>query len=172
MSLLSDVSVYIRSGETITKKLGLEIEHFIIDEKGVQIDFHEISSMIKEVGEKIGAKLVYMDGYPVGYVTDEYSTSLEPACQFEISINPYSDIHEIGRIYNEFIDLWIPLFAQKKTRLHLHLRFREDEGRLHGLRGTVRVCRRPRLPSPPSDVSHHRHISVDLVHKRATFAQM
>ncbi|MBP3265361.1 MAG: hypothetical protein J6L84_00245 [Clostridiales bacterium] len=116
MSLLSDVSAYIRSGETTTKKLGLEIEHFIINEKGVQIDFHEISSMIREVGEKIGAKLVYMDGYPVGYIADEYTTSLEPSCQFEISINPYSDIHEIGRIYNEFIDLWSPLFAQKGYR--------------------------------------------------------
>lgn len=116
MSLLSDVSAYIRSGETTTKKLGLEIEHFIINEKGVQIDFLEISSMIREVGEKIGAKLIYMDGFPVGYVADEYSTSLEPSCQFEISINPYSDIHEIGRIYNEFIDLWSPLFAQKGYR--------------------------------------------------------
>lgn len=116
MSLLSDVSAYIRSGETTTKKLGLEIEHFIINEKGVQIDFHQISNLIKEVGEKIGAKLVYMDGFSVGYVADEYSTSLEPSCQFEISINPYSDIHEIGRIYNEFIDLWSPLFAQKGYR--------------------------------------------------------
>ena len=116
MSLLSDVSAYIRSGETTTKKLGLEIEHFVINENGIQIDFHQISNLIKEVGEKIGAKLVYMDGYPVGYVADEYSTSLEPSCQFEISINPYSDIHEIGRIYNEFIDLWSPLFAQKGYR--------------------------------------------------------
>ena len=116
MSLLSDVSAYIRSGETTTKKLGLEIEHFVINEKGVQIDFHQISNLIKEVGDSLGAKIIYMDGYPVGYVADEYSTSLEPSCQFEISINPYSDIHEIGRIYKEFIDLWSPLFAQKGYR--------------------------------------------------------
>ena len=116
MSLLSDVSAYIRSGETTTKKLGLEIEHFIINEKGVQIDFHQISNLIKAVGDSLGAKIIYMDGFPVGYTTDEYATSLEPSCQFEISINPYSDIHEIGRIYNEFIDLWSPLFAQKGYR--------------------------------------------------------
>ena len=116
MSLIKEISNYIRSGETSSQKLGLEIEHFVINENGIQIDFHQISNLIKEVGEKIGAKLVYMDGYPVGYVADEYSTSLEPSCQFEISINPYSDIHEIGRIYNEFIDLWSPLFAQKGYR--------------------------------------------------------
>ena len=116
MSLLSDVSAYIRSGESLSQKLGLEIEHFIINDRGIQIDFHEISTLIKNTAEKINAKIVYMDGYPVGYIADEYTTSLEPSCQFEISINPYSDIHEIGRIYNEFIDLWSPLFAQKGYR--------------------------------------------------------
>ena len=66
MSLIKEISDYIRSGETSSQKLGLEIEHFVINENGIQIDFHQISDMIKEVGEKIGAKLVYMDGYPVG----------------------------------------------------------------------------------------------------------
>lgn len=117
MSLIKEISDYIRSGETSSQKLGLEIEHFVINENGIQIDFHQISEMIKEVGEKIGAKLVYMDGYPVGYVTDEYSTSLEPSCQFEISISPYSDINEIERVYWEFADLWIPLFAERGYRM-------------------------------------------------------
>ena len=117
MSLIKEISDYIRSGETSSQKLGLEIEHFVINENGIQIDFHQISEMIKEVGEKIGAKLVYMDGYPVGYVTDEYATSLEPSCQFEISISPYSDINEIERVYWEFADLWIPLFAERGYRM-------------------------------------------------------
>lgn len=117
MSLIKEISDYIRSGETSSQKLGLEIEHFVINENGIQIDFHQISEMIKEVGEKIGAKLVYMDGYPVGYVTEEYSTSLEPSCQFEISISPYSDINEIERVYWEFADLWIPLFAERGYRM-------------------------------------------------------
>lgn len=113
MSLLSDVSGYIRSGESLSQKLGLEIEHFIVNDRGIQIDFHEISTLIKNTAEKINAKIVYMDGYPVGYIADKYTTSLEPACQFEISINPYSDIDEIGRIYSEFINLWEPSFKER-----------------------------------------------------------
>ena len=117
MSLIKDISDYIRSGETSSQKLGLEIEHFVINENGIQIDFHQISDMIKSVGDSLNAKIIYMDGYPVGYTTDEYATSLEPSCQFEISINPYSDIHEIERIYKAFIDLWIPLFAERGYRM-------------------------------------------------------
>ena len=113
MRLIKDTEAYIRSGETSDQKLGLEIEHFIVNDKGIQIDFHEISKLIKEVAERIGAGIVYMDGFPVGYTTDEYATSLEPSCQFEISISPYSDIGEIARIYQEFIDLWSPLFAER-----------------------------------------------------------
>ena len=117
MSLLSDVSAYIRSGETTTKKLGLEIEHFVINENGIQIDFHQISNLIKEVGDSLGAKIIYMDGFPVGYTTDEYATSLEPSCQFEISINPYSDIETIKSIYEDFVTLWTPVLKARGYHL-------------------------------------------------------
>ena len=113
MSLIKEISDYIRSGETSSQKLGLEIEHFVINENGIQIDFHQISDMIKSVGDSLNAKIIYMDGYPVGYQTDEYATSLEPSCQFEISISPYSDIHEIENIYKKFINLWTPLFEER-----------------------------------------------------------
>ena len=110
MSIKNDVAEYIRSGETHNQELGLEIEHFVIDHDGKQIGFHEISELISIIGNLLKAKIIYMDGYPVGYVTDEYSVTLEPACQFEISINPYSDISEIRRVYNDFYGLWQPLF--------------------------------------------------------------
>ena len=113
MSLKQSISDYIRRGETDTQKLGLEVEHFVINEKGIQIDFHTISGLIKEVGDSLDAEIIYMDGFPVGYTTSEYSTSLEPSCQFEISINPYSSIADIRRVYEKFIDLWIPVLADK-----------------------------------------------------------
>ena len=113
MSLQRDIADYIRSGESANRNLGLEIEHFIIDNRGVQITFDEISPLIDEVSKTLGAEIIYMDGYPVGYYTGEYSTSLEPAWQFEISINPYNDISEIERIYREFRDLWEPIFAAR-----------------------------------------------------------
>ncbi len=98
MNFIEDISKYIRSGESEDQNLGLEIEHFVINDEGRQMEFHEISNLIDKVGKSLGAEIIYMDSYPVGYYTGEYSTSLEPSCQFEISINPYSDLDTIKNI--------------------------------------------------------------------------
>ena len=67
MTMLQDIKEYIRSGESRDQDLGLEIEHFIVDASGNQISFEEISNLIFEVGNRLGAEIHYMDGYPVGY---------------------------------------------------------------------------------------------------------
>ena len=113
MSLHSAIVDYIRSGETTGQALGLEIEHFVVNDKGIQIGFDEVTKLIVDVAEDLSAKVIYMDGYPVGYVTTGYSVTLEPACQFEISIDPKSDIDEIKSIYKEFLLLWIPIFESR-----------------------------------------------------------
>ena len=116
MTMIQDVADYIRSGESTGRYLGLEIEHFIVNEDGDQIGFDEISKLIYEVGTKLGAEIHYMDGYPVGYYTGTYSTSLEPSCQFEISINPYGSLEEIKGVYREFRNLWEPIFLERGYR--------------------------------------------------------
>ena len=113
MTMLQDISDYIRSGESANQELGLEIEQFSVDKNGDQIGFDEISKLIYEIGTGLGAEIHYMDGYPVGYYTGEYSTSLEPSCQFEISINPYSDLNRIKEVYREFRTLWEPFFLER-----------------------------------------------------------
>ncbi|MBR4542744.1 MAG: hypothetical protein IKO53_00900 [Lachnospiraceae bacterium] len=113
MSFLPDVYEYLKSGESESENLGLEIEHFVVNEKGEQIRFEEISLLIDKVAKETGAKIIYMDGYPVGYYNGKYSVSLEPACQFEISIDPYSELTEIKKVYNEFRSLWEPLFTER-----------------------------------------------------------
>ena len=113
MGFLQEISDYIRAGESDDKNLGLEIEHFIVNDEGVQIGFHEISELIDKVGRELGAEVIYIDHFPVGYYTGEYSTSLEPSCQFEISINPYSDLETIESIYKDFRSIWDPIFAER-----------------------------------------------------------
>lgn len=113
MSLKNDIKEYIRKGESDSKGLGLEIEHFVINDEGIQIGFHEVSSLIDSVAKDLNAEVIYMDGYPVGYLTDEYSITLEPACQFEISISPYSDIAKIRQVYKKFEDLWTPILKER-----------------------------------------------------------
>ena len=113
MPLHQDIVEYIRSGETSGQALGLEVEHFIVNDEGYQIGFDEVTDLITKVAGDIQAKIIYMDGYPVGYVTGGYSVTLEPACQFEISIDPKSDIEAIKTIYKEFLSLWVPVFEAR-----------------------------------------------------------
>lgn len=103
---------YIRSGETKGQNLGLEVEHFVIDDRGFPIGFEEVTELIKEVASELDAEIIYMDGYPVGYHTPGYSVTLEPSCQFEISVDPLSDLDEIKSIYQGFLDLWTSVFAE------------------------------------------------------------
>ncbi len=117
MSIKESVKRYIRDGESVSQDLGLEIEHFVVNDAGVQIEFHEVSSIIEKMAGILNAKIIYMDGYPVGYVTDDYSITLEPACQFEISINPYSDIETIKSIYEDFVTLWTPVLKARGYHL-------------------------------------------------------
>lgn len=117
MGFLYDIYEYVKSGETDSENLGLEIEHFVIDEEGVQITFDEISSLIETVGKEINADILYVDGHPAGYSNDRYAITLEPACQFEISINPYRDLSEIEKVYMEFLSLWEPIFNERGYRL-------------------------------------------------------
>ena len=117
MSVKEYIVDYIRSGETKGQNLGLEVEHFVVNDKGFPIGFEEVTGLIKEIAAKINAELIYMDGYPVGYYAPGYSVTLEPSCQFEISIDPHSDISEIETIYREFLDLWKPVFAERGYRI-------------------------------------------------------
>ena len=71
-SYKQDIYNYIKSGETNTTNLGLEVEHFVVNDDGLQITFDEISSLIEDIANKIHADIIYMDGYPVGYYNDKY----------------------------------------------------------------------------------------------------
>lgn len=110
---LKEIYDYIKSGETESEGLGLEIEHFVVDENGVQIPFDEISPLVEKVGKELNAEILYTDGHPVGYLTDKYAITLEPSCQFEISISPYSELDDIASAYQEFLSIWEPLFRER-----------------------------------------------------------
>ena len=113
MSLIKEIAQYIREGETESERLGLEVEHFVVNDEGRQIGFEEVSALILAVSTLLGAKTHYMDGYPVGYATEKYSVSLEPSCQFEVSIIPYAEISKIAEVYNEFYILWNTIFEAR-----------------------------------------------------------
>ena len=100
------ITDYIKSGENTKKRLGLELEHFVINEKNESITFEALSGLMEEIGRSLGAELIYIDGYVMGYTLEEYCISMEPACQLEISISPYESLAKIKGIYEGFYAIW------------------------------------------------------------------
>ena len=106
MNLREEIYNYIKSGETTCERLGVEIEHFVLTDEGYPISFNLMSQVIEDVADRNGFDIICSDGYVVGCSNNKYTISLEPSCQFEISISPMSSIAEIERIYRGFYALW------------------------------------------------------------------
>ena len=117
MSFIDYIQEYIEEGNTNSQNLGLEIEHFAVDDKGNQIGFNEVTALIEEIADKINADVLVQDGHSVGYINDDYAITLEPSCQIEISIKPISDLSKIRQIYDEFLALWVEPLRERGYEL-------------------------------------------------------
>lgn len=94
------------------QKLGLEMEHFLVKK-----DTKESVSYYGEEG--VGAILdqlkplyphaQYEEGALLGLYNSDYSLSLEPAGQLEVSINPKGEICHIRQIYEHFLRQMQPI---------------------------------------------------------------
>lgn len=114
---LSRLTEYFQNGckENCFQKLGLEVEHFVVKK-----DTKESVSYYGEHG--VGALLErmkhcyshfhYEGDQLLGLYNNEYSLTLEPAAQLEISINPRRCICEIRNIYHSFLKQWEPLLEE------------------------------------------------------------
>lgn len=98
---------YFKSGEKCggCMKAGVEIEHFVLNDKGRSMHYEELVRMMEEMRTQSDTPY-YEEGHLLGFYNDDYSVTLEPAAQLEISIAPKRTIKEIEKIYLEF---------QKKT---------------------------------------------------------
>ena len=99
--------------------LGLELEHFLAyDDMSPAPYFgeHGVLEVMNELKPHFN-KLYYVDGSFLGMYNDEYSISLEPSAQFEISVSPYTTIESIKKTYNDFLRLVQP--ALDKNGLHI-----------------------------------------------------
>lgn len=94
------------------KMLGIEIEHFIVDKKTNEAVSYYGTNGIKIILEKLikyynheNPKIILGENKNIiGFLTKNFSITLEPAAQIEISINPYEEIEIIKKIYEEFLN--------------------------------------------------------------------
>lgn len=119
---LKDIVSIIRNGEKPVNqfKLGVELEHIIVNADTFEsVSYYGddgIEGILKDL-LPMGYRGDYEGDYLVGLTTDEYTITLEPGGQFEISIMPYDTIEEVKSVYYEFLEKVIPILEKRNLLL-------------------------------------------------------
>lgn len=98
------------------QKLGVELEHFIVEPKRQKNVPYSGTGGVRELLEEWQAFYpgVYReDGVLLGLYNSEYGLSLEPAAQLEISIAPQEKISSIERVYRSFLRTVLPSLERR-----------------------------------------------------------
>jgi glutamate--cysteine ligase len=89
-----------------TENLGVEFEHFIIDQKS--LESCDYNSGVKRVMENLldcGYKALNSDSDELlGLTKDNHYITLEPGGQLEVSLKPYKEINNIRKAYSKILD--------------------------------------------------------------------
>ena len=106
----SSLIEYFCSGikQSPTSMIGVEIEHFILDAKSfTSIPYSGERGIRKVLIELLKyyprAEIIRDDDF-FGFSVPEFTVTLEPAAQLEISIPPTDSIREIEKVYKTFSD--------------------------------------------------------------------
>ena len=94
---------------------GVEIEHIAVDPAtDLATSYygeHGIEAILKDIQNALNGRQIVLNDHLLGMYCPDYSVTLEPAAQFEISIRPCAEIAEIRQIYRKFRSLVDPVFA-------------------------------------------------------------
>ena len=109
MELKNNIINFFKSGiKTENKKmLGVEIEHFVVDRNEEAVSYYGpcgVKTILKKLMKFYPDVTSIFDEDIIGFRTREFTITLEPAAQVEISINPYEKISKIKKIYKTFLN--------------------------------------------------------------------
>lgn len=112
---------YFDSNERNEKLIGIEIEHFILEQETLKaVSYYQkqgIEDILKEL-KKSGWEPIYEKEYLVGLNKKEAAISLEPGGQIELSIAPREKITDIEKIYFSFLKEIIPILEARNKVLY------------------------------------------------------
>lgn len=109
---------YFKAGEKKSEeaKVGVELEHLVLDKKTYQtvpyLGPNGIRESLEDLEEK-GWKGSYEDSNILGALKGEAEVSTEPALQFEVSFEAKKDLRDIDKAYVDFIKDVSPVFNEK-----------------------------------------------------------
>lgn len=109
---------FIKSGEKDEKdfKVGFEVEHFVVDKNSLETIRYEGENGIRESLEELkdlGYEGIYEGEYIMGLHKDGASISIEPAAQFEISLDSQNSVDKLFETYKKTMAEIIQIFDKK-----------------------------------------------------------
>ena len=109
---------FIKSGEKDEKdfKVGFEVEHFVVDKNSLETIRYEGENGIRQSLEELkdlGYEGIYEGEYIMGLHKDGASISIEPAAQFEISLDYQNSVDKLFETYKKTMAEIIPIFDKK-----------------------------------------------------------
>lgn len=121
----ANIIAYFESGsKEQDRKLGVEVEHFIITEvDGTPFTYASqgaipgLQDVLEHLLSTYPAIFQNTEGELIGCANEEASITLEPSAQIEVSIAPFESIAEIGQAYEHFRAAIDPYLAQHGAKL-------------------------------------------------------
>lgn len=103
------------------QSLGLEIEHFIVRKDSLRTVSYYEKGGVKEILQCLEPFYTIKDygeeGDLLGLANKNYSITIEPAGQLEISISPMASIGDIGHTYHDFLRIIEPILERLGCKL-------------------------------------------------------
>lgn len=113
------IAAFLRQGEKSAQKLcvGLEAEHFLVDRKTKCTLGYTQTRSILEALQPYYTTSVAIDGLLMGLTRADAAITLEPSCQFEVSLAPASSLHTLKHRYHHFLQDLLPLLDAREIDL-------------------------------------------------------
>lgn len=113
---------YIKAGETAKEdsRIGFEAEHFVVDKDSLlTISYYGengVAESMREL-ENVGYKASYEDDDIMGLSASDAAISIEPASQFEVSVDSRKSLEELFDAYVNNMKEIVPVFEKKNQLL-------------------------------------------------------
>ncbi len=117
MNNIDRIVKFIESGKNTSQRIGLELEHFVFDRDYHVISYPEMAQCLEELAAALQGRLTGECGNVFGVLCDNFTLSLEPGCQLEISISPQDNMENIRKIYMRFRKAADRIFEERNFHL-------------------------------------------------------
>ena len=114
--LLKRLESYFKAGEEKEKKIGMEVEHFVLKEENLEaVDYDEqfgIGDILKEFHGREVKK--YQEGeHLLKLLAPDFDITIEPGGQLEVGIQPQSDLDKLKEVYFDFLNRLVPILNKR-----------------------------------------------------------